>query len=146
MLMGAIAGIGLAVACKTGAPRESSNEPRAASSASARGRTASDSDWAGRPVTQLEELFAGRFPGVHVFNMPGQGIAVRIRGATSVMGSNEPLYVVDGFPIEVGPGGLLAINPGDIAKIEVLKDAGSTAEYGVRGANGVVVITTKRNR
>ena len=87
---------------------------------------------------------AGRFAGVEVLRVRG-GIAVRIRGATSTMGSNEPLYVIDGMAVEPGPGGaLVGINPHDIAKIRVLKDIGSTSFYGMRGANGVVVITTKR--
>jgi iron complex outermembrane receptor protein len=95
-------------------------------------------------VGRAEELLAGRFPGVEVYRAPG-GIAVRIRGSSSVYGSNEPLYVVDGMPIDPGPGGaLVGINPSDIEKIEVLKDAGSTAQWGVRGANGVIVIKTKR--
>ena len=105
---------------------------------------ATDSQWQGQSVGRAEELLAGRFPGVEVYRAPG-GIAVRIRGATTVYGSNEPLYVVDGMPIEPGPGGaLVGINPGDIEKIEVLKDAGSTAQWGSRGANGVIVIKTKR--
>ena len=75
------------------------------------------------------------------------GIAVRIRGAVSFSGDTEPLYVVDGQTIEAGPGGaLMGINPGDIEKIEVLKDIGSTSMYGSRGANGVIVIRTKRGR
>jgi TonB-dependent SusC/RagA subfamily outer membrane receptor len=110
------------------------------------GRSATDDDWAGATPARVEELFAARFPGVRVTSVPGQGIAVQIRGATSVNGSNDPLYVIDGFPIETGGGGLIAINPSDIARIEVLKDAGAVAEYGVRGANGVVLISTKRNR
>ena len=85
-----------------------------------------------------------RFPGVHVTQTPDGGIAVRIRGATSLRGSNAPLYVVDGVPVEPGPdGSLTGINPYDIASIQVLKDATSTAMYGVRGANGVVIIKTK---
>jgi TonB-dependent SusC/RagA subfamily outer membrane receptor len=105
---------------------------------------ATDSQWAGQSVGRAEELLAGRFPGVDVYRAPG-GISIRIRGASSVYGSSEPLYVVDGMPIEPGPGGaLVGINPADIEKIEVLKDAGSTAQWGVRGANGVIVIKTKR--
>ena len=78
---------------------------------------------------------------------PGGGIAVRIRGASSFNGSNEPLYVLDGFPMTPGPGGALTgINPYDIASIDVLKDAASTAIYGSRGANGVILIETKRGR
>jgi TonB-dependent starch-binding outer membrane protein SusC len=97
-------------------------------------------------VRSVEELFAGRFAGVVVRQHPGGGISVRVRGTTSVYGSNEPLYVIDGMPIDAGPGGaLVGLNPADIQRIEVLKDIGSTSFYGVRGANGVVLITTKRS-
>ena len=97
-------------------------------------------------VAQPEELLAGRFAGVRVMRLSDGNIAVRIRGGTSVVGSNEPLYVLDGMPIEPGPAGSLAgINPNDIVKIEVLKDIGATALYGVRGANGVVLITTRHD-
>jgi TonB-dependent SusC/RagA subfamily outer membrane receptor len=106
--------------------------------------TATDSQWVGQNATRVEELFAGRFPGVEVWRVPG-GLSVRIRGSTSVMASNEPLYVIDGMTIDPGPGGaLVGLNPADIQSIEVLKDAGSTAMYGVRGANGVILIKTKR--
>ncbi|HEY0811168.1 MAG TPA: TonB-dependent receptor plug domain-containing protein, partial [Longimicrobiales bacterium] len=105
---------------------------------------ATDSQWTGQPVRNVEELFVGRFAGVQVFRVPG-GISVRIRGGSTINGSNEPLYVIDDMPIEPGPGGaLVGINPSDIEKIEVLKDIGSTAIYGSRGANGVIVIRTKR--
>lgn len=108
--------------------------------------SATSSEWAGEKAAQTEELFAGRFAGVQVFRLP-EGIAVRIRGSTSVLGSNEPLYVIDGMTIEPGEGGaLVGINPQDIDKIEVLKDVGATSLYGGRGANGVIVITTKRGR
>ena len=71
-------------------------------------------------------------------------MAVRIRGGSSIQGNNEPLYIIDGIPIEPGPNGsLTGINPNDIASIEVLKDAASTTLYGVRGANGVIIIKTK---
>ena len=118
---------------RTGGPRAERRDPR----------VLTDSQWTTNGVVRPEELFAGRFPGVRVIQTPA-GISVRIRGGTSVNGSNEPLYVIDGMPVETGPDGLLAINPYDIATIEVLKDAASTAEYGMRGANGVVRITTKR--
>lgn len=108
--------------------------------------TAESSEWRGSTATSVEELFAGRFPGVQVFSSPG-GIKVRIRGASTVIGNEDPLYVVDGMIIQPGPGGALTgINPQDIQKIEVLKDIGSTAIYGVQGANGVILITTKRDR
>ncbi len=97
------------------------------------------------PGKPIEELLMSRFPGVQVTRVPGGGIAIRIRGSTSIHGSNEPLYVIDGLPIRPGPGGgLTGINPYDIESIEVLKDPAGTTMYGVRGANGVVVITMQR--
>lgn len=112
--------------------------------ADARARTATAEDWAGTTPARAEELFVGRFAGVRVVTAPG-GISVRIRGTSTINGDGAPLYVVDGMAIEA-PNGLLTMNPSDIAKIEVLKDIGATSYYGVRGANGVVLITTKRGR
>jgi TonB-dependent starch-binding outer membrane protein SusC len=98
-----------------------------------------------QPGQPIEQVLMGRFPGVTVERTSNGGVAVRIRGTTSIRGSNEPLYVIDGVEIEPGPGGSLAgINPHDIASIQVLKDPAETAMYGVRGANGVIVIKTKR--
>jgi TonB-dependent SusC/RagA subfamily outer membrane receptor len=94
----------------------------------------------------VEELFAGRFPGVQVFRTNQGGISIRIRGVNSFYGSSEPLYVIDGTPVQSGEQGLLFLNPADISQIEVLKDAAQTALYGVQGANGVVLITTKTAR
>ncbi len=109
------------------------------------GPTVTAEDIERAPGKPIEEVLASRFPGVVVTRTPDGGIAVRIRGITSIHGSNEPLYVIDGLPIRAGPGGsLVGINPYDIESIEVLKDPASTTMYGVRGANGVVVITTKR--
>jgi TonB-dependent SusC/RagA subfamily outer membrane receptor len=87
-----------------------------------------------------------KVPGITVSRTRDGSIAIRIRGgSSSFYGSNDPLYIVDGVPFQVGQdGGLTGINPRDIASIEVLKDAGATAIYGVRGANGVVIITTKQ--
>ncbi len=85
-----------------------------------------------------------RFPGVYVTRTSDGSIAVRIRGTTSIHGSNAPLYVIDDIPITPGPGGSLqGINPLDIESIEVLTDPASTTRYGIRGANGVIVIKTK---
>jgi iron complex outermembrane receptor protein len=98
-----------------------------------------------------EQLIQGKVAGVQVIDTgePGGGISLRIRGGASVNASNEPLFVLDGIPLAVG-GGLSAgrnplnfINPNDIARITVLKDASSTAIYGSRGANGVVIIETR---
>lgn len=94
----------------------------------------------------LQDLLKGRVAGVEVREVPG-GISVRIRGVSSFNGKNEPLYVIDGVPFEPGPGGALTgINVWDIESIEVLKDAGTTAIYGARGGNGVILVTTKRGR
>ena len=98
-----------------------------------------------QPGQPIEQVLMGRFPGVTVTRTADGGVAVRIRGTTSIRGSNEPLYVIDGVAIQPGPGGSLSgINPHDIASIEVVKDPVGTAIYGVRGANGVIVIKTKR--
>lgn len=94
----------------------------------------------------IEDFFVGRFPGVEVARDPSGGITVRIRGASTILGSSEPLYIIDGARVQSGPGGLLFLDPGDIKKIEVLKDIGSTSLYGSEGANGVILITTKRAR
>lgn len=96
-------------------------------------------------ATRVEELLIGRFPGVHVRRTPNGGFSVRIRGASTFISNEEPLYVVDGQAVQVTPGrGLDWLSPGDVARIAVLKDAAETSMYGVRGANGVIVITTKR--
>ncbi len=95
------------------------------------------------PVYNVGEALQGRASGVSIVNnsgAPGSRVQVRIRGGNSMIGSNEPLYVVDGFPLV---GGLNFINPADIETIDILKDASATAIYGARGANGVVMITTK---
>ena len=95
----------------------------------------------------LAEMLRGRVAGVQVTELPGGGIRVRIRGNRSLIGGNEPLYVIDGQVIQPGPdGGLYGINPYDIESISVLKDAGATAAYGSRGSNGVVLIKTKRGK
>ena len=102
-------------------------------------------------IVSPEQLIQAKVPGVQVIdsNEPGGGISIRIRGGTSVNASNEPLFVVDGVPLNVG-GGLSSgrnplnfLNPADIKEVTVLKDASATAIYGSRGANGVVMITTK---
>jgi TonB-linked SusC/RagA family outer membrane protein len=99
-----------------------------------------------RPLTNAADALQGRIPGVQVMNnsaAPGGNFSIRIRGSNSISATNEPLYVVDGI---IGVGGLQFINPNDIASIEVLKDASATSIYGARGANGVVLISTKRGK
>src|SRR4051812_14364256 len=115
------------------------------------------------PTRSLEQMLVGKVPGLAVTQAssePGGGISIRIRGGSSLTGNNEPLYVIDGFPIEndlegSSPGNagrdrtvpfnpLNGINPADIETVDILKDASATAIYGARGANGVIIITTKR--
>ena len=98
------------------------------------------------PANSVEGILQGRAAGLQVINSsqdPGAGATVRIRGGSSLRGSNSPLVVVDGFPWG-GAGGLSQINPADIQSIEILKDASAAAIYGSRGANGVIIITTRK--
>jgi TonB-dependent SusC/RagA subfamily outer membrane receptor len=93
----------------------------------------------------IESMFAGRFAGVTVTAAPGGGLMIRIRGGNnSFYGSEQPLYVVDDIPLPPGSGGIVFLNPHDIKKIEVLKNPADVAVYGMRGGNGVIKITTKR--
>jgi TonB-dependent starch-binding outer membrane protein SusC len=97
------------------------------------------------PGEPIEQLLTRRFPGVLVSRTAGGGLSVRVRGVGSFLSSNEALFVIDGVPMDVGNGPTLrAINPRDIASIEVIKDPAGLAMYGVRGANGVILISTKR--
>ncbi len=94
----------------------------------------------------IEKTLAAKVPGVLITRTPDGSIAVRIRGNSSINGNLEPLYVIDGVSVTPGPGGaLLGINPHDIDSIEVLKDAASLSYYGMRAANGVILIKTKRS-
>lgn len=114
------------------------------------------------PAASIETAMQGRAPGVVVTSTsaePGGGLSVRIRGGNSVSGNNEPLFVIDGFPMYNDNNGMASeferyqstnllanLNPNDIESMEILKDASATAIYGSRGANGVVLITTKQGR
>ncbi|WP_310398141.1 TonB-dependent receptor [Hymenobacter sp.] len=104
-----------------------------------------------QPVADLSQAIQGKVAGVTITSNGGApggaaGTSVRVRGITSA-GNNNPLYVVDGFPLpEGGDNQLNAISPNDIETIDILKDASATAIYGVRAANGVVLITTKRGK
>jgi TonB-linked SusC/RagA family outer membrane protein len=98
------------------------------------------------PVANLQQALQGRAAGLEiqtVGNRPGAGAQIRIRGNRSISGSNEPLFVVDGIPYD---GTLNDINPDEVASIDILKDASATAIYGSRGANGVILVTTKKGR
>ena len=126
------------------------------------------------PLVSIDQVLSGRAGGVQITQASGQagaGTSIRIRGGNSINGTNQPLFVVDGFPIindnaayaaagplgltnslagnpnQSNPGGALNwLNPGDIQSIEILKDASATAIFGSRGANGVVIITTKKGK
>lgn len=96
------------------------------------------------PDVPIEKALMAQVPGVWITRTGDGGIAVRIRRASTISGSAEPLYIVDGMAFDPGPGGSLSsINPYEISSIRVLKDPAETAMYGVRGANGVIVIRTK---
>ena len=114
------------------------------------------------PSTTLENALQGRMAGVNITNTsaePGGGINIQIRGAASLSGGNQPLYVIDGVPqyndntrsaSEIGgfssTNALASLNPADVESVEVLKDASSASIYGSRGANGVIMITTKKGK
>ena len=112
-------------------------------------------------VNSVDQILQGRVAGVNVVQTsgePGADIIVNIRGVNSISGNNQPLYVIDGFPVAPSSdapisafggnssNGLFGLNPNDIENIEILKDAAATAIYGSRAANGVVLITTKKGR
>lgn len=130
----------LASACASGGSRSGDPPPPAEG-----GRAVTAADVRQTPTESPEKMLEGKFPGVTVQRSPEGGLFIRMRGAASAHGPNAPLYVIDGTPVEPGPNGdLTGLNPYDIESIRVLKDAASTAMYGVRGGNGVIVIKTKR--
>lgn len=124
--------------------------------------TVKATDIQGVPSPSVDQLLQGRAAGIQVISntgAPGGAVTVRIRGATSINASNDPLYVIDGVPVrnetfggelagngQVQTNPLVDINPSDIESIQILKDASATAIYGARAANGVVLITTKRGK
>jgi len=105
----------------------------------------STKDFGERPVTNVAQAIQGKAAGVQVVlpsGKPGGEAFIRVRGATSVLAGNEPLYVIDGVPTT----SMQTVNPQDIETVQILKDASSAAIYGARAANGVVIITTKRGK
>ncbi|WP_346316200.1 TonB-dependent receptor [Chitinophaga sp. YIM B06452] len=105
------------------------------------------SDLSKAPVASFQQALAGRVAGVQVSSIdgqPGEGLNIVIRGNNSLTGSNAPLYVIDGFPMEDFNSN--SLNIAEIESIDILKDASATAIYGARGANGVVMITTKKGK
>lgn len=127
--------IGLATSCVSG---NTSPEPLAKPMVTAE-------DLERNPGEPIEKVLQAKVPGLSVTRTADGGIAVQIRGTSSFYSSNEPLFVIDDIPMQPGLGGALrGINPHDIESIKVLKDPADTGIYGMRGANGVIVITTKK--
>ncbi|MDQ6871203.1 MAG: TonB-dependent receptor plug domain-containing protein [Gemmatimonadota bacterium] len=136
--------VGLTSACMGNVPPPGSDMPDPSPTRGFAGTTVTREDLDQSPVMPIEQALQAHVPGVMISLTADGWLSVRIRGATTINGSTEPLYVIDGLPIQAGPSGaLVGINPHDIASIEVLKDAASLAFYGVRGANGVIIIKTK---
>jgi TonB-dependent SusC/RagA subfamily outer membrane receptor len=96
-------------------------------------------------ATSMADMLEGRVPGLEVRRLTS-GVSLRIRGVRSLMKDGEPLVVVDGIAMSSTQGLLADMDPRDVRSVEVLKDAGSLAAYGSRGANGVLLITTRRPR
>ena len=141
--------VGVLLAASVGCSSHSGSRPANAPRPAPRDKstvTAEQIERVGASDEPIEKVLQGRVAGVTVSRTPDGGIAVRIRGGSgSVYGNNEPLYIIDGMPIQPGPNGTLTgINPYDIESIKVLKDAADTAIYGMRGANGVILITLKK--
>ena len=136
----------LATACQanSGAPVLLPRADSTASDGVASGATKVDGDkmMENSPRT-VTDMLVGRFPGVEVFKTANGGTSIKIRGARSINGSDEPLFVLDGYPQHNGNASLSDLDPHDIKSIEVLKGADASA-YGARGANGVIRIVTKK--
>lgn len=142
LLFGALA----ACACARSAPQTSGTEavPRPDRAAAP---AVSSEDVARMPGESIEKLLMSRTPGIYVYRTNDGSLAIRIRGSTSFQGNNEPLIVIDGVPVDGAQGGVLTgLNPYDIASIRVLKEPTDITMYGVRGANGVILITTKKGQ
>jgi len=105
----------------------------------------SNSEMEQKPNQSIEEYLASRSAGVEIGHAQDGTLTVRLRGSSGMYGSTQPLYIVDGVPFTPSTGGgLSGINPYDVASIKALRDPADIAMYGVRGANGVIVIKTKR--
>jgi TonB-dependent SusC/RagA subfamily outer membrane receptor len=147
-LTGALA---LLLACGAKGPPERSPAPRSTNDNTGAVTSLPDSTLTDRHVESVEELLQGRVAGLEVIHLPNGDLSLRIRGGKFSLLENaepgEPLVVIDGM--RVAPGHLTRalrdLQPSEIARIEVLKDVSSTSMYGMAGANGVILITTKRD-
>jgi TonB-dependent SusC/RagA subfamily outer membrane receptor len=136
--------IGVASACAHPTTTSEAEPEAAPQEEPASSSTVSSEEIERTPSKGIPQALLGRVSGVTVTET-ANGLAIRIRGATSLHGSTEPLFVIDGIPIQTVPGGaLFGISIHDIESIEVLKDAASMTQYGIRGANGIIVIKTKQ--
>jgi TonB-dependent SusC/RagA subfamily outer membrane receptor len=127
--------VGVTAACASGNARRETGDKN----------TVTAKDLESNPSEPIEKVLQAKVPGVWVTRTPDGGIAVQLRGTSSFYGQTQPLYVIDGVPISPGPNGALTgVNPHDIESIQVLKDPADTAMYGMRGANGVIVVKTKK--
>ncbi len=132
---------GLALAC---AHRVGTDASQVSPAPATPSTTSMSADEAARDgSTSLEQLMAGRLPGVTVYRAPGGGVIVRMGGPTSFYSDQSPLFVVDGVPVEGSRNTLSWLDPHEVESIQALRDPSQTAIYGVRGANGVIVIKTK---
>jgi TonB-dependent SusC/RagA subfamily outer membrane receptor len=136
--------VALLAACAS--PKDPQTAPSPAPSATSASGTAVGSEQLQQtPGEPVEKALMARSPGVWVGRASDGSLAVRIRGGSSLMGNNEPLYILDGSPFIPGPNGALTgLNPYDIDTIKVLKDPTELSMYGARGANGVIIIKTKQ--
>lgn len=138
--------VGLTVGCIGNTRPPVNDMPDPSPTRALAGTTVTSEDLDKNPSQPIEKVLQAHIAGVMITQNAEGGISVRIRGQTTLSGGTEPLFIIDGQPIEAGPGGaLLGINPRDIASIEVLKDAASLAFYGVRAANGVILVKTKHS-
>jgi TonB-dependent SusC/RagA subfamily outer membrane receptor len=134
--------VALLAACAS--PKDPQTAPAPAAAAGSSNNTVSREQMQQTPGDPIEKLLMSRSPGVWVGRASDGSLAVRIRGGSSLMGNNEPLYILDGSPFIPGPNGALTgINPYDIDSIKVLKDPTELSMYGARGANGVIIIKPK---
>lgn len=136
----------LVAGCSSSGPRSAETPAPAPQPAAAQGATSVDVRQS--PNVPIEQQLMARSPGVVIGRTSDGSLTIRVRGGTSsVQGNNAPLYIVDGVPFSPSTdGGLSGINAYDIQSIRVLKDAADITMYGVRGANGVIVIKTKKAR
>jgi TonB-dependent SusC/RagA subfamily outer membrane receptor len=140
----------VASGCGASRARPHATDPGEASAVAPHTGTASDNhvdrDQSNQSYARIEEMIESRAPGVRVLHYQDGTIRLQIRGVSSPTGRTDPLIVIDGTPTtELRPGSALAaLNPSDVVSIDVIKDAASTAFYGMRGANGVIVITTRQ--